>query len=130
VSFRAWSVACLAVLLASCGSSKITTAPPPANRPTPEPLWTEVTIRAGGLEPEVFHIFDVRYVKFVNADTQPHTIFSDKHPAHDNCHGVLNGITLQPGEERTIENLPVDACFFHDEARPDAKPFQGTLVVH
>jgi hypothetical protein len=66
----------------------------------------------------------------VNADTQPHTIFSDKHPGHDTCRGVLNDLTLQPGEQRTIENLPADACFFHDEAAPGAQAFQGVLVVH
>jgi hypothetical protein len=120
----------LALLLGSCGSSTITTPPPPSNLPPPPPLPTQVTIRATGLDPAVFHIFDVRFVKFVNADTRPHTIFSDGHPAHETCRGVLNDITLEPGEERTIEGLPADACFFHDEAAPGAREFQGVLVIH
>jgi hypothetical protein len=129
VSWRALSAASLALVLAGCGSSTITTPPPPANQPTPEPLKTEVTIRASGVDPQVFHIFDVRKVKFVNADNKPHSIFSDPHPAHDTCGGMLN-VTLQPGEERVIENLPLDACFFHDESDPAAQAFQGVLVVH
>jgi hypothetical protein len=119
-----------ALLLVSCGSSKITTPPPPANLPTPEPLPTEIVIRSTGLDPQVFHIFDVRFVKFVNADSRPHTIFSDAHPSHATCGGVLNDITLQPGEQRTIENLPLDVCYFHDETAPAAQPFQGVLVIH
>ena len=123
------SALCLAVVLAGCGSSNITTPPRPANLPTPEPVKTEVTIRATGFDPTVFHIFDVRSVKFVNADDKPHSIFSDKHPAHDTCQGLLN-VTLQPGEQRVIDNLPIDACFFHDEAAIGNMAFQGTLVVH
>ena len=128
MSLRAFAAASLALVLAGCGSSNITT-PPARNLPTPEPVRTEVTIRASGIDPTVFHIFDTRKVKFVNADNTPHSIFSDQHPAHDTCRGVLN-VTLQAGESLEIENLPIDACFFHDESNPAAVAFQGVLVVH
>lgn len=122
------SAALLAALLVSaCGSSSISTPPPPAS-PGPLPR-AEVTIRASGFEPTVLHIYEGRAVKFINADSQAHSIFSDRHAAHDTCGGILN-VRLEPGEERQLASLPIDACFFHDESDPGAAAFQGVLIVH
>jgi hypothetical protein len=43
---------------------------------------------------------------------------------------MLNLGTLAPGERKDLENLPIDACFFHDEAQPTNKAFQGVVVTH
>ncbi|HET8644476.1 MAG TPA: hypothetical protein VFO85_03240 [Vicinamibacteria bacterium] len=116
----------LGLSLAACGSSYVSPPPP---LPSSAPLKTEVTIRAGGLDPMLLHIFEGRAVTFINADDKPHALFSDRHPAHETCGGVLN-VTLQPGEQRQIGSLPIDACFYHDESNPAATAFQGILVIH
>lgn len=113
--------------LAGCGSSSVST--PPAPTPLASPLPIDVTIRASGFDPTVRHIFEGRTVIFINADGRAHAIFSDKHPAHDTCGGVLN-VTVEPGGQRQVAGLPPDACFFHDESDPASPAFQGVLVVH
>jgi plastocyanin len=116
-----------ALALPGCGSSSISLPPPAASPSAPPP--TEVTIRASGFDPAVLHVFEGRAMTFVNADGVPHAVFADKHPAHDTCGGRLN-VTVAPGERRRVEDLPIDACYFHDEADPAAPAFQGVLVVH
>ena len=83
-----------------------------------------------GTSPQVLHVWEGRKAAFVNADARSHTLFADPHPAHTECAGILNLGTLEPGERREVVNLPIDACFYHDEADPANKAFQGVVVVH
>lgn len=118
----------IALAGAGCGSSKITT--PGGPPPTLAPIPAEVTISARGVTPQVLHIFDGRKVTFINADTRARAIFSDTHPGHGGCGGILNVGTLAPGERREVTGLPPDACFYHEEGDPGATAFQGVMVIH
>jgi hypothetical protein len=113
--------------LARCGSSRVTTVSP---QPVPTDQPPIITLRAAGADPIPLHLFNGPEVTFINADSVPHTIYPDPHPAHDSCRGLLKAVELQPGEQVKITGLPFDACFFHDEARPTDRAFQGVVVVH
>lgn len=116
------------IALARCGSSRVSTITDPQAVPTDQPPF--ITIRAAGADPIPLHLFNGPEVTFINADTVPHSIYPDPHPAHDSCRGMLKVVDLQPGQQVKITGLPIDACFFHDEAQPSNKAFQGVVVVH
>ena len=118
----------LGVALARCGSSRVST--PNTPQPLPSDIPPIITIRATGVEPIPLHVFVGNEVTFINADTKPHSLFDDRHPIHDTCKGMLKVVDLQPGQQVKVTGLPIDACFFHDEAQPDAKGFQGVVVMH
>jgi len=115
------------IALARCGSSTVSTVTP---GPVPTDQPPIITLRAAGADPIPLHLFNGPEVTFINADTVPHSIYPDPHPAHDSCKGLLKVVDLQPGEQVKITGLPFDACFFHDEAAPANKTFQGVVVVH
>jgi len=117
----------LLLLVVACGSSKVSTIGP-QTVPTDQPPI--VTIRATGADPNPLHLFNGPEVTFINADSVPHTIYGDPHPAHSSCKGLIAVVDLQPGQQVKITGLPFDACFFHDEAQPTNKAFQGVVVVH
>lgn len=119
------------VLSSGCGSSTITsTRGTPSPGPTFSPGPAIVTITATGITEQVVHVFDERKATFVNNDSRPHAIFSDRHPTHEDCGGILNVGTLAPGERREVGGLQVNACFFHDDADPSSFPFTGVLIIH
>ncbi len=89
-----------------------------------------VSITSTGMSPQVLHVWEGRKAGFVNEDTQPHAVFADPHPAHTSCTGMLNIGTLAPGERRDVENLPIDACYYHDEGDPANMAFRGLVLVH
>src|SRR5262245_49957454 len=103
-------LAALAFIVA-CGSSRVSTLPP---QPVPTDQPPIVTIRASGVDPNPLHLFNGPEVTFINADSVPHSIYSDPHPAHNTCKGLIAVVDLQPGQQVKISGLPFDACFFHD----------------
>lgn len=125
------AAAALALVLAlqGCGSASVS---PPEGPPTPSPPLPPAigTFTATGVNPQVIHVFEGRKATFVNEDTRAHNIFSDAHPTHTQCGGAVNVGALMPGERREVVNLPIDACYFHDDNDPADRAFQGVLVVH
>ena len=89
-----------------------------------------MALTATGPNPQTLHVFVGRKASIVNQDSRPRTIFSDPHPSHTRCSGLLNLGTLAPGERRDLDNLPIDACFFHDEDDPTNNAFRGLVLVH
>lgn len=120
----------LGLALSGCGKSITSTRDNPTPGPTYSPGPAFVTITSSGLQEQVVHVFDERKVTFVNNDSRAHSMFADRHPAHDDCNGILNVGMLQPGERREVTGLQVNACFFHDDTDPSAFPFTGVLVIH
>ena len=119
----------LLILLAqACGSSAVTPQPGPSF--TPPPGGYVMAITATGPNPTTLHVWEGRKASVVNQDSRPRTIFSDPHPDHNRCSGMLNLGTLAPGERRDLENLPIDACFFHDEDDPANAALRGLILVH
>jgi hypothetical protein len=118
------------LVLAGCGSTNITARSSPSPGPTFSPGPAFVTITATGITEQVVHVFEERKATFINNDSRPHSIFSDRHPSHEDCGGALNIGTLQPGERREVTGLQVNACFFHDDTDPGAFQYTGVLVIH
>lgn len=108
----------------------MTPAGPPTPPPTPPPGGFVVSITPTGVSPQVLHVWEGRKAGFVNEDTRPHAVFADPHPAHSDCSGLLSVGTLAPGERRDVANLPIDACYYHDEGDPGNRAFQGLVLVH
>ena len=126
------SVAALGLALSglACGSvssTSSTTLPPPGPAASP-PYF--VTVTASGVSPQVTHVWQGGAVIFRNDDARAHSFFSDPHPAHHECAGILNLGPLRPGERREIKQLPIQACFFHKEEDPGNRAFQGVVVGH
>jgi len=104
---------------AACGSSPS----------SPGDVEGTITIGATGIAPKEVRINAWGTVRFVNADTRPHTIVSDPVDLHTQCPPLNRVGLLQPGESRETGtlNLP-GACGFHDhEDQVDA--FRGRIVV-
>ena len=123
----------LAVVSAAmaCGYSGITTPPHVEHDEILQPPI--VTITPTGLDPKILHQTTGRDVTFVNADTKPHTLYGDAHPAHHDykeCAVVDELGELPPGARRRIDVFPLGLCGFHDEAEPQNPAFQGYVVVH
>lgn len=126
------AVAALGLALASlaCGSVSSTSS---STFGTPVPAASPpyiVTVTAAGVTPQVTHIWQGRSVIFRNDDTRAHSFFSDLHPAHLECTGLLNLGPLRPGERREINDVPLQACFFHNDEDPNSRAFQGVVVGH
>jgi hypothetical protein len=109
-----------------CGSTYFSEST--AGSPPPPPYI--VTITADGIGPSFVHVWQGRVAVFVNADNRPHSIFSDAHPTHTQCAGVVNLGSLAPGERRETPLLPSGECYFHDERDPSNTANQGVLILH
>ena len=130
MSARAWLF--VALLAAGCGSSSVSRPePPPRGTVPPGPIPPAViVITASGVTPQVIHVFEGRHAFFENQDTMAHSLFADRHPAHNECAGKLNLGMIQPGQRLEVTELPYDACYFHDDSQPGVRAFTGVLVVH
>jgi hypothetical protein len=122
----------LVLVAAACGSSGGGPSGPP--EPSPTPLGPPTaTMTTSGMQPQVLHTFDFHEtITFVNADSRPHDVRSDPHPAHTDCPAMNAGI-LQPGERREIPgpSLPrFTLCFYHDETDPTNDAYRGVVVTH
>lgn len=113
----------------ACGGVSTRSGSTVAPGPVASPPYF-VTLTASGATPQVTHVWVGRAVSFRNEDSRAHSIFADPHPEHHECSGLLNLGTLRPGERRELNDMPIQACFFHKEEDPNNRAFQGAVVVH
>jgi plastocyanin len=89
-----WLAIALAVWLIVCASAACGSAPP---APSEDAV---ITIGPSGVSPTEVRIKAWGRVKFVNSDTEPHTMVSDRIDTHNQCPPVNQIGLLAPGERR------------------------------
>ncbi|HUU34417.1 MAG TPA: hypothetical protein VMW48_10155 [Vicinamibacterales bacterium] len=118
------------VLLSACGGyAQMPTGPSEVQRFT-------VTITSAGVSPAIVRIPVCRssacdvFMQFVNADTVPHDVRSDPHPAHTECPAYQVVGVIAPGQTKealvSTCSLP-ERSGYHDETRPDNQAFWGRI---
>ena len=106
--------------LASCGSS------PSA----PSEAEATITIGSAGISPSEVRIDAWSQVRFVNNDTQPHSMVSDPVDVHNQCPPINMVGVLQPGESRNTGTLNLSGtCGFHDHLNKASAAWRGRIVV-
>ena len=107
-------------LMAACGSSPSAPSAPEAT----------ITIGPTGMSPSEVRIDAWGQVRFVNNDTQPHSMVSDPVDVHTQCPPINQVGVLQPGESRNTGtlNLP-GSCGFHDHLNKANVSWRGRIVV-
>jgi plastocyanin len=130
--------AALAVLVgctAGCGSSIYTSSPGPAT-PLLDDEWPrsptpDVSVTAGGFQPQVLHVDAPVTVIFTNNDTVSHTLQNAPGLGWDNCPEMNTPVALAPGQVARVPFQEADAvCTYEDAAQPDNKAFQGYIAIH
>jgi hypothetical protein len=107
-------------LVGSCGSN-------PAG---PSEADATITIGAAGVFPSEVRIKAWGHVRFVNNDTQPHSMVSDPIDVHTQCPPLNLVGALQPGESRTSGTLNLSGtCGFHDHLNKSEPSFRGRIIV-
>jgi len=110
----------LTISCLSCGSS------PSA------PTEAEATITIGpqGISPKEVRIDAWGQVKFVNNDSEPHSIVSDPVDVHSQCPQLNQVGILQPGDSRISGTLNLSGtCGFHDHLNKASDTWRGRIVV-
>ncbi len=107
-------------LVASCGSSPSAPSAPDAT----------ITIGPAGVTPNEVRIKAWGQVRFVNNDTEPHSIVSDPVDVHTQCPPLNQVGVLQPGESRNTGtlNLP-GTCGFHDHLNKTNAALRGRIII-
>jgi len=104
---------------AACGSA-----------PTAPAEDAVITINAAGVTPTEVRIKAWGRVKFVNNDTQSHTMVSDPIDTHNQCPPVNEIGLLAPGESRTTGTLNLArTCGFHDHTNQSNASLKGRIIV-
>ena len=107
-------------LVASCGSNPSAPSAPDAT----------ISIGPAGVVPNEVRIKAWGKVRFVNNDTQPHSIVSDPVDVHTQCPPVNQVGILQPGESRNTGTLNLTGtCGFHDHLNKTAAALRGRILV-
>ena len=110
----------LTISCLSCGSSP--SAPTEAE--------ATITISAAGVSPKEVRIDAWGQVKFVNNDSEPHSIVSDPVDLHSQCPQLNQVGILQPGDSRISGTLNLSgACGFHDHLNKASDSWRGRIVV-
>jgi plastocyanin len=114
-------VALLALsMIASCGS----------NPAAPSEADATITIGSAGVFPSEVRIKAWGHVRFVNNDSQPHSMVSDPIDVHTQCPPINLVGALQPGESRTTGTLNLSGtCGFHDHLNKSEPSLRGRIVV-
>ena len=113
------AVSALAAPIAGCGS--------PPTAPTEDAV---ITIGPNGVSPTEVRIPTWGRVKFVNDDTQSHTMVSDPIDTHNQCPPVNEVGLLTPGESRTTGTLNLArTCGFHDHTNQSSPSLKGRIIV-
>ena len=69
-------------------------------------------------------------MRFVNNDTQPHSMVSDPVDVHNQCPPINMVGVLQPGESRNTGTLNLSGtCSFHDHLNKTSAAWRGRIVV-
>jgi plastocyanin len=104
---------------AACGSG-----------PTAPSEDATITIGPTGISPTEVRIKAWGRVRFVNNDTQPHTMVSDPIDLHDQCPPVNRVGYLAPGGSGTTGTLNLArTCGFHDHGNQSLASLKGRIVV-
>jgi hypothetical protein len=104
---------------AACGSA-----------PTAPAEDAVITINPAGVTPTEVRIKAWGRVKFVNNDTQSHTMVSDPIDTHNQCPPVNEIGLLAPGESRTTGTLNLArTCGFHDHTNQSNASLKGRIIV-
>jgi plastocyanin len=107
-------------LSASCGSSPSAPSEPEAT----------ITIGSAGVSPTEVRIDAWSQVRFINNDTQPHSMVSDPVDVHNQCPPINMVGVLQPGESRNTGTLNLSGtCGFHDHLNKTSAAWRGRIVV-
>jgi len=115
-----WVLLALATCCLSCGSSP--SAPTEAE--------ATITIGPAGVTPREVRIDAWGQVKFVNNDSEPHSIVSDPVDLHSQCPQLNQIGILQPGDSRISGTLNLTgACGFHDHLNKMNDAWRGRIVV-
>jgi plastocyanin len=110
---------CNCLLASACGS--------PPTAPSED---ATITIGPTGVTPAEVRIKAWGRVKFVNDDTQPHTMVSDPIDVHNQCPALNEVGLLAPGESRTTGTLNLPrTCGFHDHTNQSNASLKGRIVV-
>ena len=89
-----------------------------------------ITIGPAGVTPAEVRIKAWGRVKFINNDTQPHTMVSDPIDTHNQCPPVNEIGLLAPGESRTTGTLNLArTCGFHDHTNQSDASLKGRIIV-
>jgi plastocyanin len=118
------AVGAMLLVAGACGSSS-------SGGPTPSPgSPVTLTISAAGLTPNDVRIALGERVRFINSDTQPHSVGSDPHPDHTDCPEINQVGFLLPGQSRETGNfVQPRTCGFHDHDNPTVTRWQGTIRI-
>jgi hypothetical protein len=69
-------------------------------------------------------------VRFVNSDTQPHSMGSDPHPDHTDCPEINQVGFLAPGQSRETGNfVQTRTCGYHDHDNPTVTRWHGSIRI-
>ena len=119
-----WLAIVLAVSLIMCLSAACGSAP---TAPSEDAV---ITIGPSGVSPAEVRIKAWGRVKFVNSDTQPHTMVSDPIDTHNQCPPVNQIGLLAPGESRTTGTLNLArTCGYHDHNNQTDPSLKGRIIV-
>src|SRR6185503_19331420 len=89
-----------------------------------------VTISASGIRPDVNHVGRGAPIRFVNADTIPHTLKAAPELGYGNCPDIARLATLAPAQELVLAVENYGICAIKDAELGASRSFQALLVVH
>ena len=116
----------LSILLAIAASSLSCGSSPSA----PTEAEATITIGPSGISPREVRIDAWGQVKFVNTDSEPHSIVSDPIDLHSQCPQLNQVGILQPGDSRVSGTLNLSGtCGFHDHLNKANDAWRGRIVV-
>ena len=120
----------LAIAFADVADIMCLSARPADRRPTAPSEDAVITIGPSGVSPAEVRIKAWGRVKFVNSDTQPHTMVSDPIDTHNQCPPVNQIGLLAPGDSRTTGTLNLPrTCGYHDHNNQTDASLKGRIIV-
>ena len=118
--FRLTVLVPLGIAALSCGS----------NPSAPTDAEATITISSTGISPTEVRIDAWSQVKFVNNDSEPHSIVSDPVDVHSQCPQLNQVGILQPGDSRISGTLNLSGtCGFHDHLNKTSDVWRGRIIV-
>lgn len=114
-------------LAAACGGGGTKSTTP---SPTTATVGATVTITANGVSDATPRINAGQAIRFTNADSRPHQIFTTPHLVHTDCPALNEIDVIAPGQSRDSGALnQARGCGFHDHMNPDNNAFRGQVLV-
>jgi hypothetical protein len=114
--------------LAACGGNP--NSPTPGSGGNAGAIDATVTINNNGVSDNQPRVNLGARIRFTNADSRVHTIYSTPHGTHTDCPALNNIGDLQPGQSKESAALTTrGGCGFHDHNDPDNNNFRGQVLV-